>query len=294
MQRLLPRYIPSLCTGIQGRPLNRRHSRREVLTDMLGVFAEFETNLRRERQLEGIAKAKAAGVYKGRPASIDEARVRELKAQGIEAHGHRQGDGHRPHERLSGARRIRACTTTPLQLSVVRRFVPARWIVPPPLSQYGSIYFTYSIEGILMFTSLIFGLCALILDGLADDPIRGPAINYPAVGIGAVVGNRCRVELVLAANTVTPGEMEGDSRVAREPRDHLGMLVGGIVVEDDVDGLLRRNSFLNGVEEADELLVTMALHASADHLAFQHVEGGEHANQRLMDERGRRLLRSVD
>jgi DNA invertase Pin-like site-specific DNA recombinase len=37
---------------------------------MLGVFAEFETNLRKERQLEGIAKAKQAGVYKGRPASI--------------------------------------------------------------------------------------------------------------------------------------------------------------------------------------------------------------------------------
>jgi hypothetical protein len=31
------------------------------------VFAEFETNLRRERQLEGIAKAKAAGAYKGWP-----------------------------------------------------------------------------------------------------------------------------------------------------------------------------------------------------------------------------------
>jgi DNA invertase Pin-like site-specific DNA recombinase len=29
---------------------------------MLGVFAEFEMNSRRERQLEGIAKAKAAGV----------------------------------------------------------------------------------------------------------------------------------------------------------------------------------------------------------------------------------------
>jgi DNA invertase Pin-like site-specific DNA recombinase len=48
---------------------------------MLGVFAEFETNLRRERQLEGIAKAKAAGVYKGRPASIEASRVRELKSQ---------------------------------------------------------------------------------------------------------------------------------------------------------------------------------------------------------------------
>jgi DNA invertase Pin-like site-specific DNA recombinase len=33
---------------------------------MLGVFAEFETNLRRERQMEGIAAAKARGVYKGR------------------------------------------------------------------------------------------------------------------------------------------------------------------------------------------------------------------------------------
>jgi len=32
---------------------------------------------------EGIAKAKEAGVYKGRPASIDTAQVRELKAQGI-------------------------------------------------------------------------------------------------------------------------------------------------------------------------------------------------------------------
>jgi DNA invertase Pin-like site-specific DNA recombinase len=35
--------------------------------DMLGVFAEIETNLRRERQLESIAKAKAASVYKGPP-----------------------------------------------------------------------------------------------------------------------------------------------------------------------------------------------------------------------------------
>jgi hypothetical protein len=31
-----------------------------------GAFGEFETNLRRERQLEGIAKA--AGIYKGRQA----------------------------------------------------------------------------------------------------------------------------------------------------------------------------------------------------------------------------------
>jgi len=34
--------------------------------DMLGVFAEFEMNIRRERQLEGVAKAKAEGRYMGR------------------------------------------------------------------------------------------------------------------------------------------------------------------------------------------------------------------------------------
>jgi DNA invertase Pin-like site-specific DNA recombinase len=49
---------------------------------MLGVFAEFETNLRRERQLEGIARAKKAGVYKGRPPSIDRGAVQGLKAAG--------------------------------------------------------------------------------------------------------------------------------------------------------------------------------------------------------------------
>jgi DNA invertase Pin-like site-specific DNA recombinase len=52
---------------------------------MLGVFAEFETNLRRERQLEGIARAKAEGVYMGRPASIDVAKVRAMKAKGLGA-----------------------------------------------------------------------------------------------------------------------------------------------------------------------------------------------------------------
>jgi len=49
------------------------------------VFAEFETNLRRERQLEGIAKAKAAGVYKGRPATIDTDEISRLKSQVVGA-----------------------------------------------------------------------------------------------------------------------------------------------------------------------------------------------------------------
>jgi DNA invertase Pin-like site-specific DNA recombinase len=63
-------------------PIDTGTAAGKCFLDMLGVFAEFETNLRRERQLEGIAKTKAAGVYKGRPASIDAAQVREMKAQG--------------------------------------------------------------------------------------------------------------------------------------------------------------------------------------------------------------------
>src|SRR5262249_5651315 len=46
-------------------PIDTSTASGKCFFDMLGVFAEFETNLRKERQLEGIAKAKAAGVYKG-------------------------------------------------------------------------------------------------------------------------------------------------------------------------------------------------------------------------------------
>ena len=58
----------------------------KAFVDMLGVFAEFETNLRRERQLEGIAAAKGRGVYKGRKPSIDPAEVLRLHtAEGVGA-----------------------------------------------------------------------------------------------------------------------------------------------------------------------------------------------------------------
>src|SRR6202048_3589151 len=52
-------------------PIDTGTAAGKAFLDMLGVFAEFETNLRRERQLEGISAAKARGVYKGRKPSID-------------------------------------------------------------------------------------------------------------------------------------------------------------------------------------------------------------------------------
>lgn len=50
---------------------------------MLGAFAEFETSLRRERQMEGIAKAKAEGRYKGRPVTVDKDAIRRMRGEGV-------------------------------------------------------------------------------------------------------------------------------------------------------------------------------------------------------------------
>ena len=61
-------------------PIDTSTAAGKAFLDMLGVFAEFETNLREERQLEGIAKAKAAGVYKGRKPTVNALR-RDLSAK---------------------------------------------------------------------------------------------------------------------------------------------------------------------------------------------------------------------
>ena len=67
-------------------PIDTSTAAGKAFLDMLGVFAEFETNLRKERQLEGIAKAKAEGVYAkngGRKATLDADKVKELHAAGM-------------------------------------------------------------------------------------------------------------------------------------------------------------------------------------------------------------------
>ncbi len=49
---------------------------------MLAVFAQFETDVRSERQAEGIARAKKAGVYTGGKPRIDRRRVHKLAKAG--------------------------------------------------------------------------------------------------------------------------------------------------------------------------------------------------------------------
>jgi DNA invertase Pin-like site-specific DNA recombinase len=75
-------------------PIDTSTAAGKAFLDMLGVFAEFETNLRRERQIEGIAAAKAKGVYKGRKPTVDPAEVAwlaEVERLGMTAIARRLG-----------------------------------------------------------------------------------------------------------------------------------------------------------------------------------------------------------
>lgn len=69
--------------AIQQGAIDTSSSGGRLMLNMLAAVAEFETDLRRERQMEGIEKAKAAGVYKGRPRSINPEDIMVLKAEGL-------------------------------------------------------------------------------------------------------------------------------------------------------------------------------------------------------------------
>jgi DNA invertase Pin-like site-specific DNA recombinase len=66
-------------------PFDTTTSEGRLLLNILGAFSEFETEIRKERQRDGIAKAKTEGRYKGRPKSIDPAQIAALKEEGLGA-----------------------------------------------------------------------------------------------------------------------------------------------------------------------------------------------------------------
>lgn len=55
----------------------------KLVLAILGAVAEFETDIRKERQREGIEKAKERGAYRGRKPSVGASRVRELREGGM-------------------------------------------------------------------------------------------------------------------------------------------------------------------------------------------------------------------
>ena len=83
IEKLAAKNVAFRCLNQSG--VDSDTSTGRLMLAVLGAVAAFENDIRRERQLEGIAKAKAAGKYRGRPASIDAARVRELRNAGMGA-----------------------------------------------------------------------------------------------------------------------------------------------------------------------------------------------------------------
>ena len=55
------------------------------------------------------------------------------------------------------------------------------------------------------------------------------------------------------------------------------MLVGAVIVDDNVQIQPRRGLLIDSFQKADEFLRTMAGHTVADYLAVQNIEGGEQA-----------------
>lgn len=80
IERLTSKKVSFRCLQQSG--VDTDSSTGRLMLTILGAVAAFETDIRKERQREGIAKAKAAGVYKGRKPSVDIAAVRSLRNAG--------------------------------------------------------------------------------------------------------------------------------------------------------------------------------------------------------------------
>ncbi len=83
IERLTEKKVAFRCINQSG--VDTDTSTGRLMLSILGAVAAFENDIRRERQLEGIEKAKLRGAYRGRPATISPDAVRELRDQGLGA-----------------------------------------------------------------------------------------------------------------------------------------------------------------------------------------------------------------
>lgn len=79
------------------------------------------------------------------------------------------------------------------------------------------------------------------------------------------------------------GEVEDPAWMPGQPGAHLRMFGRAVVVQDHVDQFASRHRRLDGVEEAQELVVAVTLHAAPDHRALQHVERGKQRRGAVTD-----------
>ena len=83
IERLTDKKVEFRCLNQSG--VDTDSSTGKLMLSILGAVAQFENDIRKERQAEGIAKARAAGKYQGRKPKINPTRVKELHARGLGA-----------------------------------------------------------------------------------------------------------------------------------------------------------------------------------------------------------------
>ena len=66
-------------------PISTKDATSKCFLDMLSVFAEFEANIRYERQMDGIKIAKEKGKFKGKQSTVDMNRFKLLLDEGCGA-----------------------------------------------------------------------------------------------------------------------------------------------------------------------------------------------------------------
>ena len=116
---------------------------------------------------------------------------------------------------------------------------------------------------VVLDEELVDGLLQLF-DGLEHAASEAPFGEFGKESLdGVEPGGGCR------------RKVEGPPRVRRQPFAHLGVFMGGVVIDDGVDMLAGRHGRLDRVEEADIFLVAMLFHATANDFSIQHVERGE-------------------
>lgn len=77
---LFNRKIGLVVLSMGGERLDTRNPTCKLMLTILAGVATWEREIMLERQREGIAKAKAEGKYRGRPAGIDVAEIQRLRA----------------------------------------------------------------------------------------------------------------------------------------------------------------------------------------------------------------------
>lgn len=81
IERLTEKKVAFRCLNQSG--VDTDSSTGRLMLAILGAVACFESDIRLERQREGIAKAKLDGKYKGRKPTVDVTRVKTLRDDGL-------------------------------------------------------------------------------------------------------------------------------------------------------------------------------------------------------------------